>query len=335
MAMHVSDLTLLERFVSDREEAAFVALVKRHGPRVQGTCRRVLRNEHDVEEVFQATFLLLARKAAAIAWRESVGGWLCAVAHRLALSARADASRQRRREAPFATLGRMGDGEIRLPEQYHPLADPLVEVECRDLREVLDDELLHLPEKYRAPVVLCDLEGRTHQEAAEQLGWPSGSISRRLDHARALLRRRLAHRGVTLAIGLASIGLAAFVATKASHRNDLGATTVRQIMTSLKPLAEGVSGGTSAVPATATPASSTLDPAQMLNLARQAVKAATAIENHDPGRNWDGWRSYTSEMRQSALQLAQATQEQNQLAMLSAARRLDATCVKCHEVFRE
>ena len=105
MAKHVSDSILLERYVSRREEAAFVDLVKRHGPRVEGTCRRVLRDEHDIEDVFQATFLLLARKAAGIPWRESVGSWLCAVAHRLAMHARADASRHRRRETSFATLG--------------------------------------------------------------------------------------------------------------------------------------------------------------------------------------------------------------------------------------
>src|SRR5271165_5324909 len=150
MAEFLSDATLLERFVSDREEAAFVALVKRHGPRVEGTCRRVLRNEHDVEDVFQATFLVLARKAAAMAWHESVGGWLCAVAHRLALSARSDASRQRRRETPLASLRRNGPrpgGADDLPEKYHPLADPFVEVERRDLRRVLDAALLQLPEK--------------------------------------------------------------------------------------------------------------------------------------------------------------------------------------------
>ena len=95
----LSDAILLERFVSFREEAAFVALVERHGPLVQRTCRRILRNEHDVEDVFQATFLVLARRAAGIPWRESVAGWLRAVAHRLALGARSDLTRQKRREA--------------------------------------------------------------------------------------------------------------------------------------------------------------------------------------------------------------------------------------------
>jgi DNA-directed RNA polymerase specialized sigma24 family protein len=114
MAKHISDSILLERYVSRREEAAFVDLVKRHGPRVEGTCRALLRNEHDVEDVFQATFLVLARKAAGIPWRDSVGSWLCAVAHRLAMNARADASRHRRRETPFANL-RSRDEPTRRP----------------------------------------------------------------------------------------------------------------------------------------------------------------------------------------------------------------------------
>src|SRR5258705_12616997 len=104
MPEQLSDAILLERFVSRREEAAFVALVQRHGPLVDGICRRVLRNDHDVEDVFQATFLVLARKAAVIAWRGSVGGWLCAVAHRLALGARSDQSQLRRRETSISVL---------------------------------------------------------------------------------------------------------------------------------------------------------------------------------------------------------------------------------------
>lgn len=201
MAELASDAILLERFAKGREEAAFVVLVKRHGPLVERICRRILRNEQDVEDVFQATFLILARKAAFISWQDSVSGWLTAVAHRLAMHARSGAARQRVQEISISVLaGKANDIDGRLPEKYHPLSDPSPEIERRDLRRLLDDELSNLPEKYRAPVVLCYLEGWTHEEAAQQLGWPTGSMSRRLDRARALLRRRLARRGLALAI---------------------------------------------------------------------------------------------------------------------------------------
>ncbi len=337
MAKHVSDSILLERYVSRREEAAFVDLVKRHGPRVEGTCRRVLRDEHDIEDVFQATFLVLARKAAGIPWRESVGSWLCAVAHRLAMHARADASRNRRRETPFATLGRASrslDDQGPLPEKYHPLADPLKEIERTDLRRVLDDELLHLPEKYRAPVVLCDLEGRTHQEAALELGWPSGSISRRLVRARALLRRRLVHRGVILATGLVGVSIAAFFAHKATLRDDHGSTTLHHHTISLKMFSDD-GQGVSKLVSRYTREQSASDMAQIITMARKTAQVATEITTYDPGKNRGEWRNYADEMRQSSIQLAQTAQQNNQLAMLTAAHRLDASCLKCHEVFRQ
>jgi len=339
MPDQVSDAMLLQRFVTGREEAAFVALVQRHGPLVEGICRRVLRNEHDVEDVFQATFLVLARKAAAIPWRDSVGGWLCSVAHRLALGARSDHLRQQRRETSFTTLARSGpavghggDGGL-LPEKYHPLADPWVEVERRDLRRVLDDELLQMPEKYRAPVVLCDLEGRTHEEAARQLGCPAGSMSRRLERARALLRRRLILRGLSLAIGLLGVALGVLGAWNIAHRDDGTTVAIRQAMTPLKPLLEGGKGVESMLARVDRARSDSPDRDQFVNLARQAAQIAAGIEGHDPGKNRDDWRKYAVEMRTSAVMLAQATQGNNPFGMLSAARRLDTSCLRCHEVF--
>lgn len=337
MAEHVSDSILLERFVSRREEAAFVDLVKRHGPRVQGTCRRLLNNEQDVEDVFQATFLVLARKASGMVWRESVGGWLCAVAHRLAMNARVDASRHRRRETSFACLqsaDHAPTGGDRIPDRFHPMTDPFVEIDRSELRQVLDDELLRLPEKYRVPVVLCDLHGRTHQEAAAELGWPSGSISRRLVRARALLRRRLIHRGIFLAAGLAAATLAAFFAARAPRPDARGGTRVRALMTSLKPVDRRLPGlaGVVARLNTTQPSS---ELGQIIAHARRAAEVATELETYDPGRNHDQWREYTGEMRLAAQQLVQITQENNPLAMLAAAHRLDASCLKCHEVFRQ
>jgi RNA polymerase sigma factor (sigma-70 family) len=340
MAEQVSDAILLERFVRQREDAAFTALIQRHRLRLQGTCRRVLRSDHDIEDVLQATYLVLARKAARIPWHESVGSWLCAVAHRLAMSARADATRLGRREISFAQLGMGGascHGEeiaVPLPERYHPLDHTAVEVECRDLRQVVDNELLQLPEKYRAPVVLCDLEGRTHQEAAEVLGWPSGSISRRLERARALLRRRLVDRGVTLTIGVAGITLAALVANLTMHRHDRQNTSIRQVMAQLKPFSEGTERRIR-IADTICRDQSALDLAELYAIAGRADQVASEIARHDPGRMRDLWLASATEMHNSAALLTKAAQENDRAALVSAALRLDATCVKCHDVFLE
>ena len=203
MTDQASDAVLLERFASDRDQGAFLELVQRHGSMVLKVCRRVLSSEHDVEDVFQATFLTLANKARVVDWEGSVGAWLHAVARRLALHARTRATQRERRERPLAALAGTGaDGRSgRLAEEHHPRSSVMEEIERRDLRGLLDDALGQLPEKYRAPVVLCYLEGKTNEEAARQLGWPAGSISRRLDRARSLLKRRLAGSGWIIVVG--------------------------------------------------------------------------------------------------------------------------------------
>src|SRR5262249_42961899 len=143
----MTDGQLLECFLTRRDEAAFAALVRRHGPMVLGVCRRMLHNPHDAEDAFQATFPVLGRKAATIARRELLGNWLYGVAYRTALDARAAAARRRVREKQVSEM----------PE---PEASASEDV-WRDLRPLLDEELSRLPDKYRVPVVLCDLEGRT------------------------------------------------------------------------------------------------------------------------------------------------------------------------------
>jgi RNA polymerase sigma factor (sigma-70 family) len=183
----MADGQLLERFLARRDEAAFAALVRRHGPMVFGVCRRVLRDRGDAEDAFQATFLVLVRKAASVGRRELLGSWLYGVAHRTALKARALAVRRRGREQPLVDVA---------------MEQPVADLVWRELRPILDEELSRLPEKYRAAVVLCWLEGQTKREAAGRLGWPEGTVSARLARARQLLQRRLARRGLTLSAGV-------------------------------------------------------------------------------------------------------------------------------------
>jgi len=180
----LTDGQLLDRFVTRGDGASLEVLVRRHGPMVWGVCRRVLRDHHDAEDAFQATFLVLARRAASVLPREKVGNWLYGVAHQTALRARATRARRQTREAHIPNAPE--------PEAVpHPGRD--------DLAEVLDHELSRLPEKFRTPIVLCELEGKTHGQAAEQLGWPVGTVSGRLSRAKALLAERLSRRGVSVA----------------------------------------------------------------------------------------------------------------------------------------
>jgi RNA polymerase sigma factor (sigma-70 family) len=176
----VSEWQLLHRYLDRRDEVAFEAIVSRHGPMVLGVCRRVLVDARDVEDAFQATFVILARKGATLGEADPFGHWLYGVAYRVALRARASAARRRKLERSGA------------PPEVSKAEDP----GRRELARVIDEELARLPSKYRAPVVLCYLEGLTHEEAAGQLGWPLGSVKGRLARARALLKGRLARRGV-------------------------------------------------------------------------------------------------------------------------------------------
>jgi RNA polymerase sigma factor (sigma-70 family) len=186
------DGALLQRFVALRDEAAFAELLRRHGPMVLGVCRRMLGDGPDADDAFQAAFLVLVRKAASVRNCDSLGSWLYGVAARVAKQARKDAARRRARE-----------------KQAIPMspADDFSDVIWRDLRPILDAELQRLPEKYRAPLVLCYLEGHSYEEAARQLGWASGTVCGRLARARNLLRARLTRRGLAPAVALLTAGL--------------------------------------------------------------------------------------------------------------------------------
>jgi RNA polymerase sigma factor (sigma-70 family) len=192
-----SDGRLLERFLTQRDEAAFTALLARHGPMVWGLCRRLLPEPHDAEDAFQATFLVLVRRARSLDRRGSLAGWLHGVAGRVALRARSGRHRERALSEEVPAMG---------------ATDPAAEAARHELRALIDEELRRLPEKYRGAVLLCDVQGRSHEEAARQLGCPPGSMSWRLARGRAMLRHGLERRGVALSAAL----LAGLLAEEAS-----------------------------------------------------------------------------------------------------------------------
>ncbi len=182
---HLSDAELVARFVESRDEGAFAALVRRYGFMVFGVCRRVLRHEQDAEDAFQATFLVFARDAGTLQRAGAIGNWLYGVAHNVARKARGSRTRRDAKEYTAAAL--------------HPSA--VLPVPVDDLKDVLDGELGALPDKYRAPIVLCDLLGLTTQQAAVEVGCPPKTLGTRLSRARLLLARRLTRRGVALTAG--------------------------------------------------------------------------------------------------------------------------------------
>jgi len=193
----LTDAQMLERFIELRDENAFELLMRRHAPMVLGVCRRILQHTQDAEDAFQAAFLVLAHKAGSVQPREMVANWLYGVAYRTALKARSIASRRKSRE-----------------RQVEEMPEPAIVPQdaWNDLKPTLDRELNSLPDKYRVPIVLCDLEGRGHKEAAQQLGWAQGTLSGRLFRAREMLAKRLRRQG--LAVGAAP--LAALLSARAS-----------------------------------------------------------------------------------------------------------------------
>jgi RNA polymerase sigma factor (sigma-70 family) len=204
----LSDGQLLTCFIADREEAAFAALVRRHGPMVLGVCRRLLHHEQDAEDAFQATFLVLARKAASVVRREALAGFLYGVAYRTALRARMRVARRRVMERP-------------VEDMPHPEVPP---AEAPDWRPLLDHELGLLPDHFRTAIILCDLECKTRREAARQLGLSEGTLSSRLARARRLLARRLARYGLALSGGALAAALAEGGASAAVPARLVGTT---------------------------------------------------------------------------------------------------------------
>jgi RNA polymerase sigma factor (sigma-70 family) len=208
-ASEATDARLVERFVTERDEAAFEALMRRHGPMVLGLCRGMLRDVHRADDAFQATFLVFARKATSIHKRQSVASWLYGVAYRTAMRLRAQAAQQRLHERQVPAM---------------PPCEPELDLDRQELCHTLHQELQRLPEKYRAPLVHCYLEGQTTETAARELGWPAGSMGKRLARGRELLRERLASRGVGLSAVLLGNALADSAAPAAVSNSLLTST---------------------------------------------------------------------------------------------------------------
>jgi RNA polymerase sigma factor (sigma-70 family) len=227
-ASESADRQLLERFAVHREEAAFEAIVRRHGPMVLGVSRRILGNRDDAEDAFQATFLVLSYKAGAIARRESLGGWLYQVAYHMALKAKASAAARHRREQLAGEPGASAPGG--------QAPDPLMELTARELLAVLDEELHAMPTRFRTPLVLCYLEGKSRDEAARQLGTTLATLKRRLEQARERLRARLERRGVALPAALAAVCL-----TTAAVPHALAAATTQAAVSAASGHAAGLS----------------------------------------------------------------------------------------------
>jgi RNA polymerase sigma factor (sigma-70 family) len=183
----LKDDELLARFFQGREDAAFATLVERYGPLVFGVCRRILSDPNDADDAFQATFLVLVRKGGTLRDPGKLANWLYGVAYRTARKVKAKAALRTKSERQAVEMPSKSD--------FHDMT-------YDELQAILDEEISQLPEKYALPLVLCYLEGKTNAQAAAQLGWPEGSISRRLSRARELLRSRLARRGLAMSVAL-------------------------------------------------------------------------------------------------------------------------------------
>ncbi len=323
-----SDAALVRRFAATREEDAFVTLVRRHEPRVRRVCSRLLRDPRDVEDVLQTVFLVLACKADRVTWRESIAGWLVAVARRLALAARSDAARTRTRELCVSSLVHDGqDQASAVPETLHPVTLPPADLDLAELRAAVQNAMERLPEKYRTLVVLCDLEGETHQDAARALGWPVGSMSRRLDRARSLLRRELALRGIALALALAVV--APMAAT--SLRSQLESTHPAPKLSTRSPL-----------PGHAQPAASLRrllaqarlpESREFEKAARELINAAPALDRLNRSDDGQPDTSQGDEYRAIAALLTQP--DPTAKTTVTAAQRLELACLRCHLAARD
>ena len=280
----LSDGELLEQFLLQREEAAFEALVRRHGAMVLGVCRRVLRHEADAEDAFQATFLVLVRKAGTVQPPDHVGHWLYGVAYRTALRAKALEARRRMKERAAPRPQGHQDGI------------------WQDVLPLLDQELSGLPEKYRIPVVLCDLEGKSRKEVARILGCLEGTLSSRLARARTLLARRLYRRGVVLSGGALAAVLSAYGAAS-SVPVGLASGTIKMAL----PLAAGQAAATACASANVLTLTEGVLKAMLLTKVKTATVILCGVAALGMGTGGMLYRAKASEPGESGLARAPAS----------------------------
>lgn len=338
MTERVTDAILLQRFAERREESAFAELVRRHGPLVQRVCRGLLRDERDVEDVYQATFLLLATRAGDVSWQASAGGWLRDAARRLALRARSEAAKRRSREAPASSFGETLNFE-EAAASLSPngtaagsiFADDLERVEASQALEAAVGEL---PGKYRDPVVLCYFEGKTNQEAALQLGYPVGSMSRRLERARGLLRKRLIGCGVSLVLALCLISLLSHMTNQPNNRQGLDLRPIQSSMALFEPTLHGRRDLGELLDSLERADEDPIELERAGRAAELAALIADRIEGMGPPGRQGPWRRGVGQMRLAALELSQASRRGDRVELLASARRLNATCVQCHSTFQ-
>ncbi len=221
----LTDGQLLEEFITQRDEAAGAALVRRHAPLVWGVCRRFLRSSHDAEDAFQATFLVLVRRASSIMPRETVASWLYGVACKVALKMRATAARRKSREKQV--IG-MPEREVAAPDR------------SSDLQLLIAQELNRLPDKFRVVVLFCDLQGKTRKEASRQLDVPEGTVAGWLARGRALLAKRLVRHGLAVS-GVSLAGLLSQNLASACVPTSVLSSTVKAV--TLFPAEHAAAGG--------------------------------------------------------------------------------------------
>jgi RNA polymerase sigma factor (sigma-70 family) len=307
-----ADLELLERFVQQQDEGAFAGLLERHGPMVLGVCRRALHDEHLAEDVFQATFLVLARNAAAIRKPSSLAGWLHGVALRLARKAADEAARAARSDS-------------------RPLTEPpgpAAEASWREVRRILDEELQRLPENYRLPLVLCYLEGRTRDEAADELGCTPGRIKGLLERGRERLRGALIRRGLAPAAAGAALMTETVLAAPVSPLLAVAGRIAVRLLAGESPAACGVSSAVARLSEGGLPLMASKKLVLLLALVIGAAGLSAGLLAQRPGSSDNPPRAWEKSVPPTGHAEKEKAREDNKAAVPADARAIVAKGIR-------